>query len=276
MISPLRFLSILSLTLSLASVGSIAVAADRSTAEFKKLAAMNIAEVQHLADAGQADARLELATRYVAGRDVQKDEHKAVEIISGLADKNGQAMYLMGSAYANGIGVEKDDVQALEWFRRSAEHGNVNGEYWLANMIATGRAGGPADPKAAKPWLEKAARQGDAGSQYALAILIGNGQAGEPPDWGKAVPLLKKAADQRESAAAMVLGILYASGQGVKKDTEQAAKWYRRSIGIDFNAQSQVNLSRLLGEGLAKRQPGDPQIDLSPEALGLGATATNK
>ena len=275
MIFFLKRLPILALVLSFGFASGIAAAQTRAD-EFKKLAALDFASVERLADGGAANAKLELATRYVAGKDVAKDERKAFEIIKSLADKNDQAMYLMGAAYAGGIGVDKDDVRAVEWFRRAAQRGNANGQYWLANMIISGRAGGPSDPKAAKPWLEKAARQGDAGSQYALAIMIGNGQAGDRPSWKSAVPLLKKAADQNLSSAAMVLGILYVSGEGVEKNNDEAAKWYRRSIAIDFNAQSQLNLSQLIDAGHVKRQPGDPQIDISPEALGLSAEVTGK
>ena len=271
----LKRLSILAFALSFTFGPGIA-AAKTSADDFKKLAGLDFALVERLADGGEANAQLELATRYAAGKDVAKDERKAFEIIKVLADKNDHAMYLMGAAYANGIGVEKDDVRAVEWFRRSAAKGNANGQYWLAEMIITGRAGGPSDPKAAKPWLEKAARQGDAGSQYALAIMIGNGQAGDRPSWTRAVPHLKKAADQDISSAAMVLGILYASGKGVKKNNDEAAKWYRRSIAIDRNAQSQVNLDQMIDAGLVKLQPGDPQLDLSAESLGLSAEVTGK
>jgi hypothetical protein len=62
----------------------------------------------------------------------------------------------------------------------------------------------------------------------------------------------------------------------VKPDYSEAAKWYRRSIAIDSNAQSQVNLTRLITDGLVKAQPGDPHLDLSPEALGIKAEVTPK
>ncbi len=271
-----RLASILTLALYVAGSPGAVFAADNSAAEFKKLAELDFAGVQKRADAGQENAKLELATRYVAGKDVAKDDRKAIEIITALADRNAQATYLMGSAYANGVGVEKSDAKAVEWFRRSAEKGNVNGQYWLGNMMAIGRAGGPADAKAAKPWFEKAAQQGDPGSQYALALIFGNGLAGDPPSWEKAVPLLKKAAEKRESAAAMVLGMLYTNGTGVKKNPDEAAKWFRHSISIDRNAQSQVNLTRLITDGLVKRLPGDPLLDLSPEALGISADVSAK
>lgn len=46
-----------------------------------------------------------------------------------LAAETGEhfAEFMLGSAYENGIGgLQKDDIKAQEWYRRSAEHGNLD------------------------------------------------------------------------------------------------------------------------------------------------------
>ena len=49
------------------------------------------------------------------------------------------AQVILGGRYANGRGVERDDVLAVEWYRKAAEQGNVRAQYSLGVMYETGQ-----------------------------------------------------------------------------------------------------------------------------------------
>ncbi|MBI1285244.1 MAG: sel1 repeat family protein [Thiobacillus sp.] len=105
----------------------------------------------------------------------------AVKEFRASAEKgDANSQFNLALMYEQGIGVSKDDKQALAWYRKSAEQGNSNAQYNLAVLYENGR-GGAVDFAKANQWYRKAAVQGD-------ALAIGN------------------------------LGMLYLRGQGVKAD----------------------------------------------------------
>ncbi len=52
---------------------------------------------------------------------------------------NAVAQNKLGVMYSAGRGVQKDDNQAADWFRKAAEQGNSRGQFNLGVMYATGR-----------------------------------------------------------------------------------------------------------------------------------------
>ncbi len=85
-----------------------------------------------------------------------------------LADAgNADAELNIGILYDAGQGVPVDPVQAATWYRKSAEHGHAAAQYNLGMMYSTGR-GVVLDPDQAHYWLALAARQG---LQEARAML---------------------------------------------------------------------------------------------------------
>ena len=47
-------------------------------------------------------------------------------------------MFAIGNMYANGYGVPQDRSEAVSWFRKAAEMGNVDATRWLRNAAAKG------------------------------------------------------------------------------------------------------------------------------------------
>ncbi|MEP4889522.1 MAG: tetratricopeptide repeat protein [Aliiglaciecola sp.] len=127
------------------------------------------------------------------------DKDKAIEIAKGviaqveeLAEQQvPEATFLMGTAYAEGLGKHKDPQQAVIWYRRAALLGNVLAQHNLGNAYSSGTGIEQNYELAAKWWL-MAAEQGDAIPQYQL-------------------------------------GVLYETGKGVNKDLDVAKSWYQNS-----------------------------------------------
>lgn len=89
---------------------------------------------------------------------------------------------------ANGIGVIKNEVEAVAWYRRAAEKGSATAQNNLGMMYLHGGVVNQDEIAAAK-WLRKAAEQGLGLSQVNL-------------------------------------GLMYLAGQGVNKDPVEACAWF--------------------------------------------------
>jgi uncharacterized protein len=76
----------------------------------------------------------------------------------------------LGLMYAYGCGVERNETEAVEWYRRAAEQGHVRAQCNLGLMYAYGR-GVVQDDREAIQWLRKAAEQGNDVAQYHLELL---------------------------------------------------------------------------------------------------------
>ena len=96
----------------------------------------------------------------------------------------------LGELYKNGIGVGKDEAEAVKWYRRSAERGCGLGQDKLALMYLAG-SGVPKDEAEALGWFRQSAQQ---------ECLPGQDH----------------------------LGRLYAAGLGVEKDDVEAIRWFAR------------------------------------------------
>lgn len=117
-----------------------------------------------------------------------KDYAKAVELWQPLADRGDpMAQYYLGTLYAEGNGVQRDDEAAFKLFLRAANRGNAAAQYNVGASYSAGVGVKKSDADAAK-WFQRAANQG-----MAFAMLN--------------------------------LGLLYAAGNGVPQDNVEAFKW---------------------------------------------------
>ena len=85
-----------------------------------------------------------------------------------LAEKgNARAQNKLGMAYHKGMGVPKDDKEAVNWWRKAAVQGFAAAQYNLGQSYGYG-IGVPKDNKEAVKWYRKAAEQGVSTAQYNL------------------------------------------------------------------------------------------------------------
>src|SRR5207249_11377388 len=110
---------------------------------------------------------------------------------------NATAQYNLGLMYAKGSGAPKDDVQALAWFRKAAEQGELNSQFKLGVAYENGE-GVAKDDILAYAHYAIAARSGN--KQYAeyrdeIAAKLNPSQLNEAPTpaacWqlGKSMPV---------------------------------------------------------------------------------------
>ncbi len=156
------------------------------------------------------------------------------------------AQYNRGVCYANGQGVEKDEVEAVKWYRKAAEQNYAPAQDNLGICYANGQGVAKDEVEAVK-WFRKAVEQNDAHGQYNLGVCYANGQ-GVAKDEVEAVKWYRKAAEQNNANAQCDLGIRYANGQGVAKDEVEAVKWYRKAAEQNY-ALAQYQLADCYANG---------------------------
>lgn len=143
-----------------------------------------------------------------------RDEERAREIADGVirevqrAAESGvlEAVFLMGTAYDEGLGKPVDHELAAVWHRRAAERGHVLGAHNIGNQYSEGR-GVAEDPEQAVVWWTRAAERGDAITQLRL-------------------------------------GESYEAGRGVMRDLGVARDWYERAAAAG-NQDARAALERL-------------------------------
>lgn len=124
----------------------------------------------------------------------------ALDAVRRLADDgSAEALFLMGSAYDEGLGVPVDPAEAARWLHQAGARGHVLAQHNLGNAYFDGR-GVPQSDSAAARWWRGAADQGDAIAQYRLGFLYETGR-GVPQSDSAAGHWYQQAADRGERRA---------------------------------------------------------------------------
>jgi hypothetical protein len=187
---------------------------------------------------------------------VCEDDLAMVQKKATAGDAAAQAklghMYVIG---ANGL--YKDTHEAVNWFTKSANQGNADGEYYLGGMYELG-LGVPKDVPTAMKWFDLAAKQGQLDAEYRLARIYDLGK-GVPQNSAMAAKYYLAASNKpRPDLTATVdmrLAQMYETGEGVKQDYVESMKWYLKLGDTSFEAQYKIGYFYQHGLGV----PADRQ-----------------
>ena len=85
------------------------------------------AETKAKAEAGDADAQFNLGVMYYQGLGVEQDLKEAVKWYQKAADQGDVAMaqFNLGVMYEKGKGVEQDFKEAVKWYQKAADQGDA-------------------------------------------------------------------------------------------------------------------------------------------------------
>jgi TPR repeat protein len=157
----------------------------------------------------------------------EKDYKTAFELLDKLA-KQGHAPShdMLGLAYSQGCGVDKDCAQAIYWHRKAADQGNVSAYFNLGTLYYQGGNGIEKNSLMAFYWWLKAALQGHARAQNNIASMYKHGIKGIEKSYSQALSWYAKAANQNNPDAQYNLGLMYYKGQGVVQDAKKAASMW--------------------------------------------------
>ena len=157
-------------------------------------------------------AQMWVARVYSRGRmGFDEDAPRARGIANGVireirelaAREDVEALFLMGTAYDEGLGVDVDFPEALRWYKRAAARGHPLANHNVGNMYRDGRGVEIDDATAAMWWL-RAARAGDTIPSLRLGEAFEAGR-GVRRDLGKARFWYGRAADRGDAVAAEAL-----------------------------------------------------------------------
>ena len=177
---------------------------------------------------GNSQAQLEAGQALHSGYPRARNDEEAFEWLTRCwqeGDKLPQAAYELSQLYQNGEGTEKDEAKAMELLSAAAQAKNPDAQYQFG---ALAYGANPPKYEDAFAWFSNAAAAGQPQAQYMTGFLLMQGQ-GTPKSVPLAIDFFRKAAEQNHTAAQYVLGQIYWKGLGVAVDKKQGEQWLRRA-----------------------------------------------
>ena len=139
-----------------------------------------------------------------------------------------EAEYHLGISYADGEGLTQDFSKATEWHGAVPRNKDIpeRSMRWACRIIEVKAL--QKDFVEAANWFHKSAEQRYAPAQVNLGGMYYDGE-GRTQDYVKAAMWWRRDAEQNQSPAQFNLGMLYAKGRGVSQNIDEAIKWYMRA-----------------------------------------------
>ncbi|MCX5710104.1 MAG: tetratricopeptide repeat protein [Candidatus Omnitrophica bacterium] len=195
---------------------------------------------------------LTLAGQTLYAQQSDTNVKKLAEIRAKAEKGDAEAQWELGKAFSNGeFGLEKDQQEAVKWYRKSAEQNFASAQVDLGFCYMFGK-GVEQEQQEAVKWWRKAAEQNNVVAQTNLGACYCNGN-GVAIDYMEAMKWYRKAAEQNYAPAQTIIGNCYYSGILVAKDDVEAVKWWRKAAEQnDAPAQAEMGESYFKGTGVAK------------------------
>lgn len=196
------------------------------------------------ADPDNAVFHFMLAGLYERGPDGEPDMASALAHYRAAAEAgHGQAAWLLGMRYLEGIGTAPDPEEAFRYVSMAAEAGSEDGMLSLAVMYALGQ-GTPADPAVARGLYWQLASAGNAHAMRGLGgmLLFGEGGEAEP---ARGYALISMAAEAGDSIAQQMVGSLAPQLPDTpdwNDAVDEQKRWFQETSGLHpgdiYGAQS--------------------------------------
>lgn len=187
----------------------------------------SLALFQSLSESGDAESQYYIGLIYLTENWSGKDQNKALAYLMSAADQNNaEAMWKIGELHENGLGVDKNLLTAIDWYRKSKfsviKKSNImfvelNKDQAFvknkSNVISE---------------LENSAKNMNIEAQYKLAKIYDEGKLIEQNS-KKAFYWYHKAAKNNHSYSMLMVGYFLCRGIGVVTNTNQANQWLEKS-----------------------------------------------
>lgn len=199
---------------------------------------------EHLVPKG--DVAQQQQTQVVVQQPVQQPAQPQQQPVDEFGGKTAQQITSIGDEYFNGRnGKKKDFTQAVKYFRKAAELGDVHGQYNLGLCYDKSYGVAQNYDEAAK-WYRKAADQGHTIAQYCMGVFYERG-LGVNKDYSEATRWYRKAADQGYASAQYNLGVCHYNGWGVTKDLNKTKELWHKAAAQGHQL-AKNNLKTYFGE----------------------------
>ena len=168
--------------------------------------------------------------------EVKKLEPYSVELVKKAEAGDSQAQFLVGRYLLRGIGVSKNEQEALKWYMLSAKQGHVKSMNTLGTFYLDNKVDSPeTDAEIAKAVPE-------------MSFSIAKKDKKQPHNLEQAVYWFFLSADGGNPRAKYNIGLLYRDGRGLEQSDIDAVKWWKvaASEGV---VSAQISLSNAYHDG---------------------------
>jgi hypothetical protein len=184
-----------------------------------------------LAEEGDANAQSVIASMFMSGRGVKKDEAKGINWLAkslAFPPDHPDFQVTLGKMYRQEQPLKQNYSKAMKLFQQAAAQGSVEAQYQIAELYDFGE-GVARDTAEAMKWFRQAAENGYAEAQFDIGVRCAQGRDAKQ-DYAEALGWLQKAADQAHPQALAWMGTLYEKGWGVPQDQMEAYFWDRLAV----------------------------------------------
>ena len=195
--------------------------------DFEKSPEEAIKWCRKAAEKGNVNAQFELGESYLKGEGVRKDIDQGIMWCTKAAEQDANFALKLGNLYYDGKGsfffgdayIEIDYTEAVDWYRKAAEGGELDAYFALGKCYIEGN-GVKKDIKNGINWYRKAAEK-DSSYATRLAGIYKEGDRIEQ-DYEEAFYWYNIAAEDGKLSAMYELGLLYLLGNGIKQNYDKA------------------------------------------------------
>jgi TPR repeat protein len=154
------------------------------------------------------------------GSSTSHSELNAVEYFRRSAELGfAPAQVVFGYLHETGRATPPDSREAFEWYKKAAPQDDPLAQWLIGRLIYAG-AIGPRDLNQARSWLPKSAAHNDPFAEYLPGKI-----ALEHQDYVSSVERFRQAAQQGLPQAQREFGLLLRDGQGIPEDKSEAYVW---------------------------------------------------
>lgn len=179
-----------------------------------------------------------------------------------------KSSYFLGQLYHEGLGVTRDDNQALLLWQSLHKHGFVPAEHAIALLYLQGQDGVRDPQRANQMFDEMANRSLDDTLSVAEMFFYGRGTLS---NYELALHYYQRAAEQGSGNAMNHLGESYRFGYGVAIDYAKALDWYQRADAIDYDLAPH-NIAEMHYDGKGMPQSYDQALIGFKKGAALGVS----
>ncbi len=188
----------------------------------------------------EQELRSVLATRRVCDKGQASAANMSLELRAWREDASSQFLY------AKRIEVI-DKPTAIVWFRRAAENGYAQAQYWISQFYFSDQSLEQKDIFLGAHWLQKSARQNFPQAQYALGMEFLSGEI-FAKNIEQGISWCQRAAEKDFICAILFLAKCYEQGIDVLQNEIKAQAYYRRGAKLD-NEECLFKLAAALFNG---------------------------
>jgi TPR repeat protein len=194
--------------------------------------AKNYQEAERLwsgeAEKGSAAAAHNLAGIYLSGVLGTPNFKKALDLLNQAAAASYVDSFVsLGYVYLNGLGVDKDSGKSLEYFKKAADAGSIEGKFRYAELVIK-NSKDPEQLKTALLYMQDAGKASYPPALHAIGGMLAGGVFIQK-DVGKSIEYYQMAASAGYVDSAMALAEIYLNGYEVERDIGKSEKWYAKA-----------------------------------------------